>query len=58
MSRKGFQYVVAIGMMLIISPLVLQRLDVVMNDFTSGLMTGAGMGCVLLTLIKMPRSTR
>ncbi|MFC7680578.1 hypothetical protein [Paenibacillus sp. GCM10028914] len=57
MSKKGFQYAVAVGMMLVVSPIILERLDVVMNDFTSGLMTGGGLGCILLALIKMPRKS-
>ncbi|MED5016195.1 hypothetical protein P9847_02620 [Paenibacillus chibensis] len=57
MSKKAFQYVMAAGMLMIVGPLVLKHTGVVMNDFTDGLLTGAGMGCVLLGLIKMPRKT-
>ncbi|MWV45696.1 hypothetical protein GRF59_18950 [Paenibacillus sp. HJL G12] len=55
MSKKAFQYVIAAGMLMIVGPLVLKHTGVVLNDFTDGLLSGAGMGCVLLAVIKMPR---
>lgn len=55
MSKKAFQYVMAAGMLLIVGPIVLKHTGVVLNDFMDGLLSGAGMGCVLLGLIKMPR---
>lgn len=38
-------------------PLALKHTGVVFNDFTEGLLTGAGMGCARLALVKMPRKT-
>ncbi|OZB90706.1 hypothetical protein [Paenibacillus sp. XY044] len=57
MSKNAFQYVIAAGMLLIVGPLALKHAGVALNDFADGLLTGAGMGCVLLALIKMPRKT-
>lgn len=55
MSLKAFQAVSAAGMLLIVGPLALQHAGVSLNDFAEGLLTGAGTGCVLLALIKMPK---
>ncbi|MGG4045073.1 MULTISPECIES: hypothetical protein [Paenibacillus] len=57
MSKKAFPYVIAAGMLLIVGPLALKHTGVALNDFADGLLTGAGMGCTLLALIKMPRKT-
>ena len=56
MSKRVFLYAIAAGMLLIVVRLALKHTGVALNDFADGLLTGAGMGCMLLALIKMPRT--
>lgn len=58
MSRNVFQYVILVGMLLTIGQIVLERLDVVMNDFVNGLTRGVGIGLILVALFKMPRLSK